>query len=119
MKIVISGSISFYKEIVSLGEQLRGLGHEVHVPAPEADGRVAAFRKHFEKIEWADTMLVANFDKNGVEGYIGGSVLMEMAVAFYLQKPMYALNDMPELSYKDELKVMNPIVIRGDLSKVN
>jgi hypothetical protein len=104
--------------LASLSEKLRGLGHEVHFPAPETNGKEEAFRKHFEKIEWADAMLVANFDKNEVRGYIGGSVLMEMAVAFYLKKPIYALNSLPEIPYKDELQVMNPIVIGRDLSKI-
>ena len=67
---------------------------------------------------WADAALVANFDKNGVVGYIGANTLIEMGVAFYRKKPIYVLNSIPEMSYTEEILGMQPIVVNGDLAKI-
>ncbi len=32
-----------------------------------------AIRDHFEKIDWADAILVVNHEKRGISGYIGGN----------------------------------------------
>jgi len=62
---------------------------------------------------------VLNYDKKGVKGYVGGNTLMEIGVAFFLSKPIYLLNDIPEdVSYAEEILGMMPIVINGDLAKI-
>lgn len=67
----------------------------------------------------ADAILVLNYEKHGVQNYIGGNVLMEMALAFYLKKPIYILNEIPEQSnFLEEIIGLNPIVLRGDLKKL-
>src|SRR3989344_6762871 len=50
------------------------------------DFKAAAINNHFEKVEWCEAVVVVNHEKGGVEGYIGGNTLMEMALAFYLKK---------------------------------
>jgi hypothetical protein len=44
---------------------------------------------HFKKVLDSDAILVTNFEKNGVEGYIGGNVLMEITLAFHYKKPIF------------------------------
>ena len=79
----------------------------------------AAIEDHFRKIEWADAVLVANYDKRGMRGYVGGNTLIEIGVAFYLQKPIYLLNDVSsDLSYKVEILGMKPTVLHGDTRKI-
>ncbi len=74
---------------------------------------------HFEKVDKADVILVLNYDKNGVTNYIGGNTLMEAGVAFWLKKPIYLYNPIPEgVSYFEEIKGMRPIVINGDLNLI-
>ena len=74
---------------------------------------------HFKKIEWGDAILVANFEKRGIEGYIGGNTLIEIGLAFYLKKPIYILNPVSsELSYKQEIYGMGPVLLAGDLSNI-
>lgn len=74
-----------------------------------------AIRDHYEKIDWADAILVINHDKRGIEGYVGGNTLIEMGVAFYLNKQIYLLNPVSsELSYKQEILGMKPVLITGD-----
>ena len=147
MKITLCGSIAFQKEINSAKEGLEELGHEVKIwPVKLKDGngnlipveeyykirktaandekwvwdrKAEAVMEHFEKVAWSDAILVANYDKKGVKGYIGGNTLMEMGLAFYLKKKIYLLNEIPELSYKEEILGVKPIIIFGDLKKIN
>lgn len=75
-------------------------------------------RGHFDKVVWADVILVCNYDKSGIVAYIGPNTLLEMGLAFHLQKPIYLLNPIPEVSYKEEILGMQPTVIDGDLKKI-
>ncbi len=146
MKITICGSIAFIDEMQATKNKLEQLGHEVKLPPLEIidengkaipakeyytirkttnmtdgwiwDRKEQAMRNHFDKIAWADSILVLNHDKNDVKGYIGGNTLMEMGFAFFLKKKIYLLNEIPELSYKEEILGVRPIVIEGDLNKI-
>lgn len=78
-----------------------------------------AINDHFKKIEVGDAVIIANHDKRGIIGYIGGNTLIEMGLAFYLNKPIYILNPISdELSYKQEIYGMNPVLLDGDLDKI-
>lgn len=146
MKITLCGSISFIDEMVVLKNELEKIGHEAHTPVLEfqtGDGKsftakeFQALRKsaeaqpewvwerkkeamqgHFDEIVWSDAVLVCNYEKNGVANYIGANTFFEMGLAFYLKKPIYLLNPIPEISYKEEILGMWPIVIDGDLKKI-
>ncbi len=63
--------------------------------------------------------MVCNYPKNDIDGYIGANTLIEMGLAFYLEKPIYLLNPIPEISYKEEILGMKPIVLNGDLEKIS
>ena len=77
-----------------------------------------AINDHFEKVVWSDAILVANYPKHGVDGYIGGNTLMEMAVAFFLKKKIYVLSPISAtLSYKEEILGMHPVILDGKLSR--
>lgn len=83
------------------------------------DLKEGAIRDHFEKIDWADAILVLNSPKRGITGYIGGNTLIEIGVAFYLKKPIYIMHQVSsELSYKQEILGMKPIFLDGDLSRL-
>jgi hypothetical protein len=78
-----------------------------------------AIRDHYKKIDWCESILVINLEKKGVDGYIGGNTLIEIGVAFYLKKQIFILNPVSsELSYKQEILGMKPIIINGDLSLI-
>lgn len=140
--IVICSSASFYTQVVEVQKQLKELGFKVVVPLtvnkmvksndfkvetyktwmerPEDYKRKAYLtKKHFIEVEKGDVVLVLNYKKNGKNGYIGGAVLMEMAIAFYFKKPIYILNPIDDSSkYKEELYGMFPIILNGDLKKI-
>lgn len=76
------------------------------------------FKYYYEQIKKSDAVLVTNFDKKGIEGYIGGAVLLEMGFAHLLDKKIYFLKEVPKMGYTDEIKGMQPIVINDDLSQI-
>jgi len=146
MKITICGSIAFQDEILFLKEKLEELGHEIKmwpsevkdekgqlIPVQEYykirhvakesekwvwDRKAEAVLRHFDKVAWSDAILVANYDKNNIKGHIGGNTLMEMGLALFLKKKIYLLNEIPELSYKEEILGVKPIILNGDLHKI-
>ena len=146
MKITLCGSIAFQDKILSIKEKLEKLGHEVKIWSPEVedengqlipvkeyykirhtanndekwvwDRKAEAILRHFEKVAWSDAILITNYDKNNVKGYIGGNTLMEMGLAFFLKKKIYLLNEIPELSYKEEILGVKPIILKGDLTNI-
>ncbi len=146
MKITICGSTAFYDEMLDVENKLKILGCEVKLPPCEIkddngtmipvkeyyarrktttdndnwiwNRKTEAITDHFGKIEWADVILVANYDKNNVMGYIGGNTLIEMGVAFFLKKPIYLLSQIPKISYKEEILGMKPVVLENNLEKI-
>lgn len=83
------------------------------------DLKERAIRDHYDKIDWCDAIVVANYEKKGIAGYVGGNTLIEAGLAFYLKKPIYILNPVSsELSYKQEIYGMKPIFLDGDAKKI-
>ena len=142
MKIVICASLDFTNQIKEVASQLIGLGHEVEIPkTSEAilNGEISleqiiimkekgeiskrmitldVIRYYFKKIKEGDAILVLNYEKKSIEGYIGGNTFLEMGFAHVLNKKIFLLNEVPYMSYKDEIEAMQPIVLNGDLSKI-
>lgn len=146
MKITICGSTAFIKEMEELTGKLEALGYQVQMPPvkfidgsgkewhtsdyykykktnPFSDrefikNHSQRIRDHFNKVEWADAILVTNFDKNNIAGYIGPNTLMEMGLAFHLRKKIFLLNPIPEVAWKEEIVGMKPVVIFNNLNLV-
>jgi len=146
MKITICGSIAFFPKMQEVEQELLKLSHEVKLPPVEVPGedgkmipvaeyykirkqageeatwvwerKAEAIRTHFNKIAWSDAILVLNYTKNGVEGYIGANTFLEMGVAFHLNKKIYLLKQVPNIPAKEEILGMKPIMIDGDLGKI-
>lgn len=140
--ITICSSASFYKQVIELKQELEVLGYTVLVPltatkmeasgdydvmhyktwfgnADDYDKKAALMRAHFNEITKGDAVLVVNNEKHGVANYIGGNVLMEMAIAFHLGKPIYAYNDIPsESPFLEEIIGLGTIPLKGDLQKL-
>ena len=120
--ITLCASASFYKGINQIKEDLIKLGFIVLIPHTASimqknnDFNVA----HFKKIVKGDSILVINNTKHGVKGYIGGNVLMEMAIAYFLNKKIYVLNAMSKkLSIYEEVMGLSPTILNGDITKVS
>ena len=88
-------------------------GHEIW------NMKEGAINDHYAKIDWCDGILIINHEKRGISGYIGGNTLIEIGVAFYLKKKIFILNPVSsELSYKQEIMGMKPIMLNGNFSKI-
>lgn len=137
--ITICSSVQFYRQVVKVQDILSQLGCQVIVPAVAtrmkesgdfdvshyktwfADDRdyhkkAKLMRDHFTEVQKADAILVLNYEKHGVANYIGGNVLMEMAIAFWLNKPIFIFNEIPsESAFLEEIKGMESIPLHGKI----
>ena len=146
MRITLCGSIKFYEDMNRCKEQLEKLGHEVKLPPCEIKddkgGTISvteyynmrkeekndeswiwkrkeeSMRAHFDKICWSEVILVLNISKNNIANYIGGNTLLEMGLAFHLKKKIFLLNPIPEISYKEEILGMSPVILNSNLSLI-
>ncbi len=132
MKITICGSMAFAREMVNIQKELENLGHTVAAPAnleKHASGTMTMenktekieldlIRGYFEEIKNTDAILVLNYDKNNIKNYIGGNSLIEMAFAHVLNKKIFILNPIPQISYSDEIEAMQPIILNGNIAKI-
>lgn len=142
-RLVICASASFYPKVIEKSYELEKLGINIVLPktaqkmkaqglqnvevitdwsqAPNGYRRKAALiREHFKEIERSDAILVMNYEKHGKPNYIGPNVLMEMSTAFYLEKPIYVLNGVPEhSSLIDEILGVEPIFLHGDITRLS
>lgn len=136
--IFLCASMNFYRELVDIEEQLEKKGFRVTIPVSAGkmkianDFEVSHFKDvysskqkgkfvqtNFANIAKSNAILVINNEKNGVQGYIGANVLMEIGLAFYLQKYIYILNPTEKHApYNEELLAFNAICINGDLNRI-
>ncbi len=124
------------KEMMNAKQELEEIGFTTEVPrntkyyandtlAPESrhestENKIKGnvLKRYYNLIKESDGILVGNLEKHGIHDYIGGNTFLEMAFAHILDKPIYLQNPIPEISYKDELIAMQPIIINGDFSKI-
>lgn len=68
--------------------------------------------ENIKNVEKADALLILNFDHRGIENYVGGNSFLEMVVAYYLHKPIFLLNPIPNnMPYTEEIKALMPIIV--------
>lgn len=140
MKILIICSKKFYLNIPNIKSELEKNNIEVFLPNcydnPKEEEemwelgieehqkfKARMYKQSEEIISRMDAVLVLNFDKNkngNIEkNYIGGATFLEIYDAFRLNKKIYLYNDIPEGILYDEIQGFAPVIINGDLSKIN
>jgi len=137
MKIGIIGSMQFTEKMIEYQDKLIEMGHSAFVTdlhkalvgkTDEEKEKIKlhqknnmdAIREFWRAMQGADAVLVLNFDKNGIKNYIGGNTLMEIGFAHVLNQKIFLLNPIPDISFcKTEIEAVKPIIINGDLSKIN
>ena len=95
-------------------EKYRNLGCDEH-----AKWKAEMFKHSIDVIKENDAVLVLNFEKNGIENYIGGATFLEMYDAFKLNKKIYLYNDIPNGILTDEIIGFGPVLINSDINKIN
>lgn len=143
MTITICSSTTFYKDVLAVEQRLMQAGYTVLVPEGveimktqknfDPDSHKASYLKkkdyklkqklidlHIEKIKKADAVLIVNNEKKGIQGYIGGNVLIEMAVAYVLKKQIYLWNDISDTHpFADEIYGLHPRMLQADISRIS
>ena len=136
MKIMVCGSMSFAKEMLELQAELRSFDHDVtlpcdtelHIEKPGFIDDLNKDREHliennimkrcFDILTESEAVLFLNLPKNGVEGYIGTSSLMEMGLAYYLGKKIYLMYPHPDPHnhrWAHEVASFQPIMLNGSI----
>lgn len=131
--------MTFAKEMFDAKQKLEVLGHKVNVPLdieshinnPGLIDDLVSDYKHvqennilkkcFDLIAKSDAILVLNYPKNEVKGYIGTSSLMEIGLAHYLNKKIFLLNHLPNSSsyrWVHEVEIIEPVVLNGQLQRI-
>ena len=136
---MIIGSMTFAKEMLRTKEELEKLGHTAEVPfdvkyhtddVKAIDDLERNLRycldndiiwKGFQQVANADAVLVLNYPKNGIDGYVGTSALMEMGIAHWHKKKIFLLHELPDHSlyrWAHEAKIIQTKILHGDLTKI-
>src|SRR5688572_22291897 len=107
MIITLSGSMAFADRMLQIKSELESAGHTVAAPTANAalqaaydakeDDRIITLEhdlmaEHIDRIRNCDVLLVVNEAKNGLEGYVGTNVLIELGTALALGKKIFLLN---------------------------
>ena len=131
--------MKFVHKMVEIKKELDKLGHDTLLPlgikphlrdrgfVENLDGNLeycitnGVMRKNFQRVSDSDAVMVLNYKRNGMEGYIGISALLEMGVAHYLKKKIFLVSKTPHYKkerWAHEVAIMQPKVIDGDLKKI-
>jgi hypothetical protein len=136
MRIGIIGSMQFTDKMLEVRDNLKKIGHNAFVTdlhkamIGKTENEIEeiklyqkynqdAIREFWRMMQGADAVLVLNYDKNGVKNYVGGNTLMEIGFAHVLNQKIFMFNPIPEMPYcKSEIEAVKPIIIYGDLTKI-
>jgi len=135
MRIFIICSKKFYDRIPEIQRGLEENGHVITLPntyddpateeryknlgsAEHSGWKAGMIKQSADTITNNDAVVVLNFEKNGVQNYIGGATFLEMYDAFRLGKKIFLYNNIPNGILTDEIIGFNPIVVNGNLEKV-
>jgi hypothetical protein len=78
-----------------------------------------AIRDFWRAMQDGDAVLVLNLERKGIPNYIGGNTLMEIGFAHVLKQKIFLWNPVPDIPfYKSEIEACKPVIIHGDLTKV-
>ncbi len=124
--------MAFFTQMMELKDTLENMGFIVHTPILEGSGtdysllteseqretKNKFINKHLDKIKESHAILVANYDKKGIEGYIGANTFIEMAFAYALNKKIYILKSIPDQDNKIEIMGLLPICLKEDVQSL-
>lgn len=131
--------MAFIHKMIETQKELTKLGHEVNIPfGTEPHQKDPSFvecleanitfciendvmRENFREVVRHDAVLVLNHKRNDIDGYIGVSALMEMAIAHHTGKKIFLLNPPPDyhnVRWAHEVAIMQPEIIHGDVTRI-
>ncbi len=132
-RISICGSMTFINDMEVLGARLIDAGYEVNTPAREEvkldwssmpDEESLKLKRiyidgYLEKIRNSDLVLIANYPKDGIAGYIGANALMEAAFAYALGIPVVYLKRPGNQSCRLEAHSISRVILNDDIQALD
>lgn len=120
MIILVSASMRHTDKFAALQDSLEAAGHQAILPQTEEGLTKRQYiDEHMSRLQGSDALLLANFDDERGNGYIGASCFFEAGWAFALGKPVYALQSIDVTSpFAEDLMAIDCQVINGDMSKI-
>lgn len=129
LKVLLHASLDFVDYMVKAGNFLKENGIDVILPEltryqhiRDVEGDDVSFTRiknrltleNIRNVENSDCVFILNYTHRGFENYIGGNSFLEIIIAFYLKKPIYLLNPIPEgMTYTEEIKALYPTVVNS------
>jgi len=126
--------MSFAKEMNETKRLLEDMGYEVFVPVDteyviedlnkktdvEFLKELGVGRKDAELVAESDALLVLNYEKHGVRGYIGPGAYRDISVGWWLKKKLFFLcpYDENQNNHKYEMLGFDPIILNGKLENI-
>lgn len=127
--VAICGSMAHKAQWLKVVKKLRDYGLVVSTPDLSENTDWSSFtdeqiidkkgwlvRRHIANIATAKAVLICNYDKKGINDYIGSNSFLEMGAGFIYGKPVYVLADIPQQDNRDEILALKPTVLHGDLN---
>lgn len=135
MKVFIAGSMHFSKQMVQAQKFLEKAGYKTAIPSDAHDcienpelnmddehcWNTDIMRSCMNQQKECDAILVLNYPKDGLDGYIGGAVLIELGLAYFLGQKIFLLLPPPpkeKMRYTQEILHMKPIILNGDIENI-
>lgn len=133
MIITICGSMKFIDQMQGLKQNLEKSGHKVYLPVISEKSQTSItlsskalikqkkiyIQRHFDKIKKSEAILVANYPKNDIDGYIGANTLMEIAYAYGIGKQVFVLNKLGDQGCKEEVEAIATKILDGKLKDIS
>ena len=128
--LTICGSMAFIDKMEALARKLESADLTVYTPkrSESADewSRLSSqemltkkrtyIDEHLNLIKQSDCILIANYPKNGIEGYVGANALMEAAFAYALNILVFVLFPIGEQGCKLELESIAAEIFDGQVT---
>lgn len=136
MIIFIISSASFYSKLAPIKKELENKGYVIYMPntydnpnlekeawkkgtKAHVELEKELFKQSEEKIKKVDAVLCVNYEKHGIDNYIGGATFIEIYEAFKNNKKIFLFHDIPKGMLYDEIAGFDPIILNEDLSIID
>lgn len=129
--VVVCGSMTHFANMHRLSDELRDEDVLAELPDAEGEDVISLNENHYRRFVRRATLthlkrvrsrrtfgiLVANFDKHGIDDYIGPNTFAEIAAAAARGKRIFVLNDFPS-TYRDLLGAWRAVPLHGRLDQL-